>query len=83
MFLKYPNWQQALAEAILEFDAQQLPVKVQIAEEAIANRFIELASEKESQNQEELRVLSDGLSIIRDLKKDRLGFLAAKNEPAK
>jgi hypothetical protein len=68
--LKYPQWQEPLAEAILEFDARRLPAKMRRAEEAIANRLRELASENE--NEQERRMLSDGLSIIRGVKEDRL-----------
>ena len=80
---RYPRWQEPLAAAVLEFNPRELFVKVQTAEEAIANRFKELEFEKENQNEEELRLLSDGLSIIRGLKKDRLGSLATKKEPRK
>jgi hypothetical protein len=73
MDLKYPQWQEALAAAILEFNPQELRGKLQRAEEAITRRFRELAFEKD--NQEELRLLADGLSIIRDVKEDRLGIL--------
>ena len=73
MDLKYPQWQEALAAALLEFNSQQLRGKLQRAEEAITKRFQELEFEKD--NQEELRLLSDGLSIIRDVKEDRLGIL--------
>ena len=78
MDLKYPQWQEPLAAAILEFDALQLRRKLQEAKEAIADRFRELAFEKD--NQEELRLLSDGLSILRCLKKDRLGETRAAKE---
>lgn len=64
--LKYPRWQEPLAAAILEFDPQQLPAKLQRAEQAIGSRLQELAIEQD--NPEELRLLSDGLSIIVDLK---------------
>ena len=77
--LKYPQWQKPLAAAILEFDAQHLRAKLREADEAIAGRFKELAFEKD--NQEELRLLSDGLFILRRLKKDRLGSPATKCEP--
>ena len=73
MELKYPQWQEALAAALLEFNSQQLRGKLQRAEEAITKRFQELEFEKD--NQEELRLLADGLSIIRDVKEDRLGIL--------
>jgi hypothetical protein len=69
--LKYPKWQEPVATAILEFDPLQLAVKIQRAEEAIANRFQEL--ELENDNDEERRLLSDSLSILRDLKEARLG----------
>jgi hypothetical protein len=71
MNLKYPQWQEPLSEAILEFDAQRLPAKIRRAEEAIANRLNELLSE--NGNEEERRMLSRGLSIIQNVKKDRLG----------
>ena len=76
MDLKYPKWQEPLAAAILEFDVQRLHSKLQDANNAIAGRFKELAFEKD--NQEELRLLADGVSILRRLKKDRLGSLAGK-----
>jgi len=76
--LKYPKWRQSLVEALLEFDPQQLLAKVQRAEESIVRRYRELAFEM--RNQEELRQLSDGLSIIRDLKEGRLGALNGKGE---
>jgi surfactin synthase thioesterase subunit len=70
MNLKYPQWQESLAAAILEFDAQQLPGKLEKAEDAISQRFQELASEKD--NEHELRALTDGLFLIRDIKISRL-----------
>jgi hypothetical protein len=73
MILKYPQWQESLAAAILEFDAQQLRGKVQRAEEVITHRIQELAVDKG--NEEERRALSDGHFIIRNLEKERLGFL--------
>ena len=76
MDLKYPRWQEPLAAAILEFDVQRLHIKLQDANNAIAGRFEELAFEKD--NQEELRLLSDGVSILRRLTKDRLGSPAGK-----
>ena len=72
MNLKYPLWQEPLAAAILEFSPQQLPEKLQRAEEAIANRIHELTAEKN--NEDELRALSDGLSIIRGVKQDRVAL---------
>ena len=43
MILKYPQWQEPLAAAILEFNAQQLRGKVQRAEEVITYRMKEPA----------------------------------------
>ena len=70
---KYPKWQEPLAEAILEFNPQQLRTKAKRAEEVIARRFHELAFEKG--NQEALRLLSDGLEILQSVKRRRLASL--------
>ena len=72
MDLKYPQWQEPLAEAILEFDPQQVREKVQRAEEAISKRIEELALEQGDQR--ERLALFDGLSILGRVKKDRLGI---------
>lgn len=71
MYLKYPQWQQPLAAAILEFDPKRLPEKVRVAEEAIGVRICELALSKDSRD--ELRALADASSLIRGVKQDRLG----------
>ena len=47
--LKYPSWQEPLAAAIPEFNPQQLLVKAQKAEEAIAIRFKELSFETDKE----------------------------------
>jgi hypothetical protein len=70
MYLRYPQWQEPLAAAILEFDALQLRGKLQKAEDAISKRFKELEFEKD--NQDELRALADGLFLIKSVRKDRL-----------
>lgn len=67
MDLKYPQWQEPLAAAIMEFDAQRLPGKLQKAEDAIATRLQKLASAKD--HLDEVRALHDGLWLIRDIKK--------------
>jgi len=72
MALKYPQWQEPLAAAILEFNPQQLPGKVQRAEEAIVKRIEELALEQGDQR--ERLALSDGLFVLQNVKKDRLGI---------
>jgi len=78
MGLKYPQWQKPLAEAILEFNPQHLREKVQRAEEAIAKRVEELALERGDQR--ECLALYDALSILRSVKKDRLGILEEKSQ---
>jgi len=71
MALKYPQWQEPLAAAIVEFNPQQLPDKLKTAEEAISKRIEELALEQGDQR--ERLALFDGLSILGRVKKDRLG----------
>jgi hypothetical protein len=68
--LKYPQWQEPLTAAILEFNVQQLRGKVQKAEAVITDRIQQLSFDDESE--EERRALSDGLFILQSLKKDRL-----------
>ena len=70
MNLDYPTWQEPLAAAILEFDPRQLPGKLQRAEEAIATRLEELRLAGTAG--QEVRLLIDGLSIIRGIKQERL-----------
>ena len=64
--LKYPLWQEPLMAALLEFDSKQQRGKVEKAEEAIVRRIQEIASAKGGES--ELRLLHDGLSLIRQLK---------------
>jgi len=68
-FLSYPQWQEPLKAAVLEFNPRQLPDKLQRAEEAIANRVRELASQEDTH---ERRALADGLFILQGVRKDRL-----------
>ena len=71
MNLKYPRWQEPLAAAILEFDPRRFREKAQAAEEAIGIRLCELAVSKDTRD--ELLALTDGASLIRSIKRDRLG----------
>jgi len=75
MELKYPQWQEPLAAAILEFNPQQLHEKVQMAEDAISKRIEELAFEQGDQR--ERLALFDGQTILQRVKRDRLGILDA------
>ena len=76
MELKYPQWQEPLASAILEFNREQLREKVQKAEEAIAQRIEQLAFDHGMEH--ERRALFDGMDLLRSVKKDRLGIPEAK-----
>ena len=78
MALKYPQWQEPLTSAILEFNREQLREKVQKAEEAIVQRVEQLAFDHG--NEHERRALFDGLDLLRRVKKDRLGILEEKGE---
>jgi hypothetical protein len=78
MDLKYPQWQEPLAEAICEFNPEHLRQKVQRAEEAIVRRIEELAFDPP--NGREGQALVDGLELLRIVKKDRLGIPETKDE---
>ena len=66
LVLEYPRWQEPLLQALRELNPKQLRVKVEKAEEAIGTRIEELASAEDQQR--ELRLLGDGLTLIRQLK---------------
>jgi hypothetical protein len=68
--LKYPQWQQPLVAAIMEFEHDKLRRKIETAEEAIGQRIQELALT--DSDKLERRLLSDGLTIVRRVKRDRL-----------
>jgi hypothetical protein len=72
-YLEYPQWQSPLAAAILEFDPHQLDAKLQKAEEAITNRIRELELGLCDTHEHERRLLCDGLWVLCDVRKDRLG----------
>jgi len=67
---KYPQWQEPLVAAIMEFDHEKLRRKIEKAEEAIGQRIQELALT--DSNEHERRLLSDGLTVVRRVKRDRL-----------
>jgi hypothetical protein len=66
--LKYPQWQEPLAAAIIEIDRQQLIEKLKEAEVIIVRRMQELGSGETEEN--ELRALYDGLSLIRGIRQE-------------
>jgi hypothetical protein len=67
--LKYPEWQQPLQEALVEFDPQKMRVKMQKAEAAIHDRLQTLVDSDHLV--EEREALTDGLSTLRTLKRDK------------
>jgi hypothetical protein len=66
-WLEYPTWQVPLWDAILEFDAQRLPAKVQKAEKAIRDRLHELGTA--ANNPRERQALTDALATLEILKR--------------
>jgi len=68
--LKFPEWQVPLQELILEFSKTKLHAKMQEVENLIADRLRKLQAEV---NSDEYAALNDALSILRVLKRDRLG----------
>ena len=70
--LKFPEWQLPLQEVILEFDPEKLNEKAKNIETLIAERFQLL--QREGGGREEQQALCDGLSILRSIKREKLGF---------
>jgi hypothetical protein len=66
--LKYPQWQEPLAAAIIEIDRQQLVEKLEKAEVIILHRMRDLGRGETDEN--ELRALHDGLSLIRGIRQE-------------
>jgi hypothetical protein len=64
--LEYPRWQEPLLAELLEFDPKQLCAKVMKAEDAIDKRIKKM--EFAMDGKRELRLLHDGLSLIRQLR---------------
>ena len=64
--LRYPLWQEPLRDAILEFDAQRLFLKIQRAEKFINDRLGELQSEGNDCHERE--ALIDALATLEVLR---------------
>jgi hypothetical protein len=64
--LKYPEWQQPLQAALLEFDPQRLLERIVAAETAISTR-LQLLSDRSSSDGER-QAIQDGLRLISFLK---------------
>ena len=65
--VKYP-WQSPVLEAFREFDSDQLPEKIAIAEDAIAKRLVELDGPAD---EEETQALHDAHNTLTVLKRQR------------
>lgn len=70
--LPYPEWQQPLQEAILEFDRDKLDEKVLKAEALIVERLRQLQESKNGLK--ERGAINDGLSTLRTIKREKLGY---------
>jgi hypothetical protein len=70
--LQFPEWQTFLLEAILEFDTDKLPLKIQRAEAVIFERLEKIRLGNQSQSEQ--AAMRDALSVIRRIRKDRLGY---------
>jgi hypothetical protein len=67
--LRFPKWQTPLQEVVLEFDREKLPGKIEKMEQLLYERLRELGPESEAL--EERTAISDGLSLLRIIKRDR------------
>lgn len=70
--LKFPQWQAPLQELILESDREKLPDKLQKVETAIVERLQQL--QREGDNHVEKEAINNALSLLRVIKRDKLGF---------
>jgi hypothetical protein len=68
--LKFPDWQVPLQQAILEFDPARFQEEIKKVEAMIHQRMQKLPESPNSQD--ELVSITDALSLIRSLKRDRL-----------
>jgi hypothetical protein len=70
--LKYPEWQTPLQELVLEFDREKLREKIQKVETLIFERLQQAAQGSEGRSEQE--AMNDALSVLRIIKRDKLGF---------
>ena len=69
--LKYPKWQAQFEEAVVELDREKLAGKIQNFETAVFMRLQELPSDD---HHEERQAIADALSVLRELKRDKLSY---------
>jgi inhibitor of KinA sporulation pathway (predicted exonuclease) len=67
--LKYPSWQIAVQEAVLEFKVDLLQQRIEAAENAINARLQELSIS--SNGHAERQAIQDALNVLRVLKERR------------
>jgi len=70
--LPYPGWQVPLQKVIREFDREKLADQALQAEDVIFERLRELRPSNNSHHERE--AISYGLSLLKTIKRDRLGY---------
>lgn len=72
--MKYPQWQHALQDVVLERDPEELRAKVQKVESEIFERLQDLSCYRNRQERQEREALCDALSTLRTLKREKLAL---------
>lgn len=73
--VRYPAWQREYEASLHELDPRRLFERVHSAEAAIFNRLQELAQNPEgADHRAERQAITDALSALRVLKRDKLNF---------
>jgi hypothetical protein len=70
--LQFPEWQGPLQDVILEFDRERMLKKIEDVEVLIFDRLRQLSVSSDSRVEHD--ALNDALSVLRILKRERLGF---------
>jgi hypothetical protein len=70
--LRYPEWQSPLQELILEFDREKVLERIQKVENLIFERLQQLPPGSDGDSEQE--AINDALFILRNIKRDKLGF---------
>ena len=70
--LQFPEWQGPLQDVILEFDRERMLKKMQDVEALIFERLRQLSVSSDGRVEHD--ALNDALSVLRILKRERLGY---------
>ena len=70
--LQFPEWQRPLQDVILEFDCERMLKKIQDVEALIFDRLRQISVTNDGRVEHD--ALNDALSVLRILKRERLGF---------